>query len=62
VFFVAAEADLEAAAPPPGDGSVMEEAGGLVILDLDDAIARCRDGVADMKTEIALVRLRDRLG
>jgi len=61
VFFVAAEADLDAAAAPTGDGSVMEEAGGLVVLDLDEAIARCRDGVTDMKTEIALVRLRERL-
>ncbi|MCA8971658.1 MAG: NUDIX hydrolase [Planctomycetes bacterium] len=62
VFFAAAQVDLDAAKPAHGDGSVMEEVGGLVILDLTEAITRCRDGrIADMKTEIALLRLRDRL-
>lgn len=62
VFFVSVQADLDSARPPQGDGSVMEEVGGLVIVDLDEAIERVRNGPAgDMKTEIALLRLRDRL-
>ena len=63
VYFKAAEVDLSQAHAPEGDGSVMEEVGGLVILPLHEAIARCRSGaIPDMKTEIALVRLRDQLG
>ncbi len=62
VYFVSVEADLDSAQPPEGDGSVMEEVGGLVIVDLDAAIEQVRTGAAgDMKTEIALLRLRDRL-
>lgn len=62
VYFKAVRCRLDLASPPQGDGSVMEEVGGLVILDLDEAIAACRSGrIADMKTEIALVRLRDKL-
>ncbi|HEX9793826.1 MAG TPA: NUDIX hydrolase [Planctomycetota bacterium] len=50
------------AAPLPGDGSAMEEGGAVLVLELDQAIARCRDGrIPDMKTEIGLLRLRDRL-
>lgn len=63
VYFCAVEVDFELAEPCAGDGSTMEEVGGLVLLELHDAIARCRDGrIPDMKTEIALCRLRDRLG
>lgn len=62
VFFQAAEVDFDRAQPADGDGSTMEEVGGLVIVELDEAIERCRDGrIADMKTEIALLRLRERL-
>jgi len=62
VYFCAAEAELDGALPPSGDGSVMEEAGGLFRCDLEEAIRRCREGaIPDMKTEIALTRLRDRL-
>lgn len=62
VFFCAAEVDFSAAEPPRGDGSVMEEVGGLVVLTLSEALDRCRDGrIGDMKTEIALRRLQERL-
>ncbi len=60
VYFKAVACDLDVASLPQGDGSVMEEVGGLVILDLPTALAACRSGrIADMKTEIALTRLRD---
>ena len=54
--------DLDASGDPVGDGSVMEEAGEVVILELDEAIRMCRDGrIRDAKTELALLRLRDTL-
>ena len=56
-------ADLEDRSPPPGDGSVMEEAGGVILLPLREAIRRCRTGeIPDMKTEIGLLRLADAIG
>ena len=62
VHYRVARTDLDALVKPTGDGSVMEEAGGVIILPLDEAIARCRDGrIPDAKTELALVRLRDSL-
>ncbi|MBK9383777.1 MAG: NUDIX hydrolase [Planctomycetes bacterium] len=62
VYFAAAEVRFAHAGSAHGDGSVMEEVGGLVLLELEEALARCRDGrIPDMKTEIALARLRDRL-
>ena len=62
VYFRAAEVSFAEASTARGDGSTMEEVGGLVILPLEEAIRRTRDGrIADMKTEIALLRLRDRL-
>lgn len=62
VYFKAVACDLDLAQTPTGDGSVMEELGGLVILDLPEALEACRTGrIADMKTEIALTRLRDQL-
>jgi ADP-ribose pyrophosphatase len=58
VFYRAAEVDLDAGASPAGDGSVMEEAGAVVVMPLLDAIQRCRSGaMPDMKTEVALLRL-----
>lgn len=63
VHYRAAETDLEARTPGRGDGSVMEEAGGVVLLELDEAIRRCRRGdIPDAKTEIALLRLCDHIG
>jgi ADP-ribose pyrophosphatase len=59
----AVETDLARREEPLGDGSVMEEAGEVLVLDLREAIRQCRSGpIADMKTEIALVRLCDSLG
>jgi ADP-ribose pyrophosphatase len=46
-----------------GDGTVMEEVGRLVRLELTEAIEACRRGdIPDMKTELALFRLCDHLG
>jgi ADP-ribose pyrophosphatase len=46
-----------------GDGTVMEEVGRVVRLELTAAIEACRRGdVPDMKTELALFRLCDHLG
>jgi ADP-ribose pyrophosphatase len=47
---------------PAGDGSPMEEGASIAWMDLDDAIAACvRGEIEDMKTEVALRRLRDRV-
>jgi ADP-ribose pyrophosphatase len=64
VHFRAAEVeDLGDRRPGRGDGSVMEEAGDVVVLPLREAIRRCRTGeIPDMKTEIGLLRLCDALG
>jgi ADP-ribose diphosphatase len=62
VYFKAVACDLDVATVPTGDGSVMEEVGGLAILDLEEALQACREGqIADMKTEIALARFHHRL-
>jgi ADP-ribose pyrophosphatase len=48
---------------PPLDGSPFEEGALLRWIDLERAIAACVDGeISDMKTEVALRRLRERLG
>lgn len=63
IYFCAAEADFEARSAADGDGSVMEEWGRLHVLELGEAIDACRSGaIPDMKTEVALLRLADRLG
>ncbi len=63
VHFRAAQAPLRGPLAPVGDGSVMEEGGGVALLSLRDAIAMCRSGeIPDMKTEIALLRLADAVG
>jgi ADP-ribose pyrophosphatase len=63
VYYCAGATDLGAARDAPGDGSVMEEAGRLVVMDLAAAIEACRSGsIPDMKTEVALLRLADHLG
>jgi ADP-ribose pyrophosphatase len=49
--------------PPAGDGSPYEEGATTFWMDLDEAIAACEAGeIEDAKTEIALRRLRARLG
>lgn len=63
LYFQSAPAPLEEATGGTGDGSVMEEWGRPVILDLREAIRRTRSGeIPDMKTEVALLRLADQLG
>jgi ADP-ribose pyrophosphatase len=58
---VAPEA-LAAAQAPPGDGSPFEEGARLRWLPLDEALAACTRGeICDLKTEVALRRLRDYL-
>lgn len=62
VHYRCVETDLDVRGTPYGDGSVMEEAGEVVILDLNEAVRMCRDGrIRDAKTELALLRLRDQL-
>ena len=64
VEFFAAEIDEapEDGAQAGGDGSPMEHGTRVVVLPLEEAIARCSDGrIPDMKTEIGLRRLADRL-
>ena len=63
LFYCAAPARLDALSEARGDGTVMEECARLVVLDLREAIAACRQGdVPDMKTEVGLLRLADHLG
>lgn len=59
--FVAAEVrDPAAAEPPPTDGSPFEEGATVAWTGLDEALGRCAAGeIVDMKTELALRRLRD---
>ena len=62
VFFTQVQVDLAARGRPTGDGSVQEEAGRVLVLPLEEALARCRDGrIPDMKTEIGLERLKQHL-
>ena len=59
VFFLAAEVDFTKAQPPKGDGSTMEEVGGLVLLDLESFLQG--KAPTDMKTDLALRRLAQKL-
>ena len=63
LYYCAAEAPLDAAREGAGDGSIMEQGASLEVLDLTEALRRCRSGeVPDMKTEVGLLRLADHLG
>ena len=63
VYYCAGPTRLDERAPVSGDGSVMEEHGRVVVLELAEAIRACRRGeIPDMKTELALLRLADHLG
>lgn len=63
VYLAAVEARLDERGEPEGDGSVMEEGATVEVLELRDAITRCRDGrLPDAKTEIGLLRLADLVG
>lgn len=58
---VAAEVAPQQAAPPPGDGSPMEEGSRQQWVTLDEALARCEQGqIEDAKTELGLRRLAAR--
>jgi len=61
--FVSCEVPADAAAhPPAGDGSPFEEGAQLEWVALDEALARCKRGeIQDLKTEVALRRLREKL-
>jgi ADP-ribose pyrophosphatase len=61
--FAAAEvADPRAAVAPPTDGSPFEEGASLEWVALDEALRRCDDGrIVDLKTELALRRLRAKI-
>ncbi len=62
-WFAAAEvADPAGAVPPPTDGSPFEEGARLEWVGLDEALRRCDDGtICDLKTELALRRLRAKI-
>jgi ADP-ribose pyrophosphatase len=61
-YFTAVEVDPSTQQPLPGDGSPMEEGARTRWLPLNDALAACRSGsLTDLKTELALVRLKDHL-
>ena len=61
-YFAAVRVDPAEQQPLAGDGSPMEEGARTRWLGLDEAIAACERGdVADLKTELGLRRLRDRL-
>jgi ADP-ribose pyrophosphatase len=61
--FVRCEVDAQAAMHPvAGDGSPFEQGARLEWLSLDEALLRCASGdIRDMKTEIGLRRLAERL-
>jgi ADP-ribose diphosphatase len=61
--FAAAEVrDRDAAETPPTDGSPFEEGAELSWVPLDEALRRCDTGeIVDLKTELALRRLRAKL-
>ena len=61
--FLACEVRDLRARPPAGDGSPFEEGARLEWVELGEALRRCSTGeINDMKTEIGLRRLRERLG
>ena len=63
VYYRAVETPLDAREAPHTDGSIMEEAGEVILLDLVEALRLCRDGTnPDAKTEIGLLRLCSLIG
>jgi ADP-ribose pyrophosphatase len=59
-FYFEVEVDPEARQSPALDGSVLESAGVVVALPLDEALRLCRSGeIVDAKTELALRRLEE---
>jgi ADP-ribose pyrophosphatase len=58
VFFRHVQVDLARRGRPTGDGSVMEQAGRVLVVPLAEALRRCREGeMPDLKTEVGLARL-----
>ncbi len=63
VFCAVEIAEAAPPRPPAGDGSPYEDGATTIWMDLDEAVAACEAGaIEDAKTEIALRRLRARLG
>jgi ADP-ribose pyrophosphatase len=63
LYFTGAPTELDHARGGDGDGSIMEEWGQILRLELGEALRRTRTGeIPDMKTEVALSRLADHLG
>jgi len=62
--FVVAEVETPGAAvAPPTDGSPFEEGASVEWVALDEALRQCDDGrIVDLKTELALRRLRGKIG
>lgn len=59
-FYFEVEVSPAARQSPSLDGSVLESAGVVVALPLDDALGRCHSGqIVDAKTELALRRLKE---
>jgi ADP-ribose pyrophosphatase len=62
IYFAGVETDLGELVDPRGDGSLLEEGSSALVLDLEEALSRCRSGeIADAKTEVALRRLAELL-
>jgi ADP-ribose pyrophosphatase len=60
--FVSAEVRDTAAEPPPGDGSPFEQGARIEWVELGESLARCARGeIQDMKTELGLRRLSEKL-
>jgi ADP-ribose pyrophosphatase len=63
LHFLAAKVDPSAIGKASEDGSPVEERARIAFVPLDEALAACRDGrIADIKTEIGIRRLVERLG
>ncbi len=63
LYFTVAPTKLDHAHGGDGDGSIMEEWGQILKMELGEALRRTRTGeIPDMKTEVALSRLADHLG
>jgi ADP-ribose pyrophosphatase len=60
IHLFSAEVDPATATAPTMDGSPVEERATIRFVSLDEALAACRDGrLEDIKTEVALRRLRE---
>ncbi len=63
IFLCAVDVTGKAQKPPPGDGSPLEEPGGMRWRPLREVLAACRSGeVQDAKTEVGAYRLAADLG